>query len=266
MNIEIHDKLDMMIALVAKDCGKDDEEMFDSLDTSSIVLSQRFHRKMLRMIRRYQHAPIVLTFKKSIIRVAIAIMIIMSLSFTTIMAVPMLREAVFGAVIEWYENYLTIRYEPVDEGNNGENDENDKNDADANTNEEPNDEQNSTVDVPETVPPTEIEVVRKPTALPEGTIEDVVVQNKTMVYIDYYLNNELICTFNQALLKDRDKYFDNESAILDTVDIRGKVGTVVQRTSKAEVSVIWCDEQYIYLVYTQKLNVEELVCICRSLE
>ena len=232
MNIEIHDKLDMMIALVAKDCGKDDEEMFDSLDISSVVLSQRFHRKMLRMIRRYQRAPIVLTFKKAIIRVAIAIMIIMSLSFTTIMAVPTLREAVFGAVIEWYENYLTIRYEPVDEGNNGENDENDKNDADANTNEEPNDEQNSTVDVPETVPPTEIEVVRKPTALPEGTIEDVVIQNKTNVCIDYYLNNELTYTYKQVLLDNSNKYIDNETTVLETVDINGNVGTIIQQNKK----------------------------------
>ena len=51
MNTEMNDKLDVLIALSAKDCGNDDVEMFRKLDTSNVSLDKSFYRKKQRSRR-----------------------------------------------------------------------------------------------------------------------------------------------------------------------------------------------------------------------
>ena len=43
MDIRMPDKLDMIIALAAKDCGNDDVELLDNLDVSEVALDKHFH-------------------------------------------------------------------------------------------------------------------------------------------------------------------------------------------------------------------------------
>lgn len=99
MNTEINDKLDVLIALSAKDCGNDDVEIFRSLDTSNVSLERNFYAKQRRTINKYKRRPTVTLLRKCLIRVAVALMALMSVGFLTVMAVPDLREAVFEAVI-----------------------------------------------------------------------------------------------------------------------------------------------------------------------
>ena len=65
MNTEMNDKLDVLIALSAKDCGNDDVEMFRKLDTSNVSLDKSFYRKKQRVINRYRHQPTVTILKKN---------------------------------------------------------------------------------------------------------------------------------------------------------------------------------------------------------
>ncbi len=257
MNIGMTDKLDMMIALVAKDCGNDDVEMFDNLDTSSVVLDKYFYRKRDRIIAKYKHHPAILIFKKGLFRVAVAILIIMSLGFTAVMAITPLREALFETVIEWYEDYLTIRYEPADKEDHT-NKENDSGITDNTETPPAND--------PIVTPPTIIEEVRKPTYLPAGMVEDVLASNKLMVYIDYYLNNEYIFTFTQMLLTEREKLIDNEGAELSIVDINGNEGVVIQYENKTGLSIVWSDGEYVYQLITQSIDLNELMFYCQSVQ
>lgn len=98
MNTEINDKLDVLIALSAKDCGNDDVEMFRSLDKSDVNLGKNFYAKQRRIVNKYERKPTVTLLRKCLIRVAVALMALMSVGFLTVMAVPDLREAVFEAV------------------------------------------------------------------------------------------------------------------------------------------------------------------------
>ena len=255
MNIETNDKLDLMISLVAKDCGNDDVEMLDSLDTYQVVLDKHFYRKRDRIVAKQKHYPAILILKKGLLRIAVALLIIMSLGFTTVMAITPLREALFEAIVEWYEDYLTISFEPTDNGNNS---------IDENDNNITNNDENPTVTEPAVTPPAIIEEIRKPTHLPDGMIEDVVLQNKAMVYIDYYLNDELVYTFNQMLLSERDKYLDNVGVTVTKININGYDGVVFQSSESNGLSVVWTDNQYVYQVITQNNNLEEVIIFCQS--
>ena len=256
MNIEINDKLDLMIFLVAKDCGNDDVEMLDSLDTSEVVLDKHFYRKRDRIVAKQKHYPTILILKKGLLRIAVALLIIMSLGFTTVMAIAPLREALFEVVIEWYEDYLTIRYDPAGEGEN--------NAEDGNGDDVVDNDDDSIPNAPAVTPPATIEEVRKPTYIPEGMIEDTVLQNKAMVYIDYYLNDELLYTFNQMLLSERDKYLDNVGVEVTTININGYEGIVFQSIETNGLSVVWSDNQYVYHVIAQTTDWEEIIIFCQS--
>ena len=252
------DKLDMIIALAAKDCGNDDVELLDNLDVSEVALDKYFHRRKARIVEKHKHYPTMIAFKRGLLRVAIVLMVFMSLGFTTIMAISPMRKAVFEVVIEWYEDYITIRYEPTDK------DVNDASEGDGN--ETKDNDENPPINDPVIIPPTVIEEVRKPTGLPQNVVEDIVMQNKTFVCIDYYEGGELVYTFNQMSLEDRDKYLDNEGAIVETVDINGNSGTVIQHTEFSGISIVWSDGEYIYQMITQSTSLDELIHLCRSVQ
>lgn len=252
------DKLDMMMALAARDCGNDDVELLDDLDVSRVALDKHFHRRKARIVEKHKRYPTMFALKKGILRVAIVLMVIMSLGFTTIMAISPIRKAIFEVVIEWYEDYITIRYEQTDK---------DVNDASGGEgNETKDNDENSPMNDPVIIPPTVIEEVRKPTALPQNVVEDIVIQNTSFVCIDYYEGSELVYTFNQMLLEEGDIYLDNEGVLIETIDINGNSGTVIQHTEFSSISIVWSDGEYIYQMITQSTILDELIHVCRSVQ
>lgn len=158
MNTELNDKLDLIIAWAARDCENDEAEKFKNIDTSGVVLSAGFYARKRRLIGRYKLRPALAVCRKCFVRVAVALMALMSIGFLTVMAIPDVRNAMFDAVVEWYENYVSVRFE-------------------AGCGDEPGG--ISSVD-PDTAPasvtpPTKIEKIMKPTYIPQGAEEDVVI-------------------------------------------------------------------------------------------
>ena len=251
MNANLPDKLDMMIALGAKDCGNDDVDLLDNLDTSSVALGKSFHRKKVRIVEKHKHFSTVLLLKKGVLCMAMVLMIAMSFGFSTIMAIAPMRTAVFEVIIEWHKNYLAIHYTPTDAGSTPESE------ATQTTND-------PTVNTPAVVPPTVIEEVRKPTRLSPKVVEDVIMQNKSFVCIDYYINDEFAYMFCQMPISEAEKYVDNSGVIINTVDINGNEGTVMQYADFSNISILWCDGEYIYQIITESVPLEDLLAVCKS--
>lgn len=263
MNMVINDKLDALISLTAKDCGNDDVETFNNLDTSKVSLDKRFYLKLRQIISKYKRTTVVLTFKKFLVRVAVALMALMSLGFLTIMATPDLREAVFEAVVEWYEDYISIQYNPVGKDTHKNNlaDES----TDVSLTENPGDESEIPV---VSSPPTKIEKVMKPTYIPEGLEEDVVVSNISVVVIDYYHGNDWVGSYQQILFRDNEKLFDNETIIIQSTNVNGYAATIIEYGNKDGQAIIWTDGIYYYQIYlfTEHINEEELISIAESVQ
>lgn len=253
MNSEINDKLDVLIALVAKDCGNDDVEMFQNLDTSNVSLSKRFYARQRRAINRYERKPAITILKKFLIRAAVALMILMSIGFMTVMALPGLRSAVFEAVVEWYENYVAVHFEPSDTYSY----ESDTQTSEPETTEEPLESSTEKVSL------TEIETVKKPTYLPEGAEEDLINNGKSSLIIDYYVGENTIATFSQTLYSNEASFYDNESRAFYEISMNGHTALVFEFESN-DKAVIWTDGVYYYSVYSTLLNVDELIKVASS--
>lgn len=103
MNTELNDKLDLIIAWAARDCENDEAEKFKNIDTSGVVLSAGFYARKRRLIGRYKLRPALAVCRKCFVRVAVVLMALMSIGFLTVMAIPNVRNAMFDAVVEWYE-------------------------------------------------------------------------------------------------------------------------------------------------------------------
>lgn len=99
MNTWTDDKLDMLICLAARNCGNDDVEAFDNTDTSDIKLSHGFYARARWTVSRYRHRTMLKTLHRVSVRIAVALMALMSLCVITVVAIPDLREAVRGAVV-----------------------------------------------------------------------------------------------------------------------------------------------------------------------
>lgn len=252
MNTEINDKLDLMIAYSAKECGSDDVEMFRSLDTTEVSLSKEFYIKKNRTISRYKRKPALAVLRKCLVRAAVALMAVMAFGFLTVMAIPDLREAVFEAVVEWYENYISIRFEP------GESAASESADKASDTNGEPGSEQIA-------VPPTTIEKVMKPTYIPDGAEEDVVISNKTSVMIDYYIGDELCCNFGQYLLKDGGERFDNTAVEVSSTEICGYTASIIKYADNVTKGIAWTDGEYYYHILTETLDMEDIMKMAQSI-
>lgn len=262
MNTEINDKLDVLIALSAKDCGNDDIEIFRSLDTSDINLGKDFYAKQRRTINKYECKTTVTLLRKCLIRVAVALMALMSVGFLTVMAVSDLREAVFEAVVEWYDNYVSIRFEPSGGENNEPTDITSSTSSSTTTSSSGiNGESDSTNTA--ITPPTTIEKVMKPTYIPEGAEEDIVKDSKAGIVIDYYLGDDVILSFIQTLYKDKDKLYDNKASISYDVDVNG-YNAIALEFESGGWAIIWTNGAYYYYVHSAIFDIDELLKVASS--
>ena len=230
--------------------GRFGGELFSSslsLDKSDVNLGKNFYAKQRRIVNKYEREPTVTLLRKCLIRVAVALMALMSVGFLTVMAVPDLREAVFEAVVEWYDNYVSIRFEP----SHGEN----KEPTDTTSSEITGEPGSLNVEI---TPPTIIEKVMKPTYIPKGAEEEVVTNNKFMVIIDYYLGDDLILSFTQTPYNSKDKLFDNKASISREIDVNGYSAVILEFESDGQ-AIIWTDGVYYYYIHSTILDINELM-------
>lgn len=255
-----NEKFDYLIRLALLDCGDKDAEMFRTIDTSNTVVSPRLRNKIHRLIKRKARESAVKKTKLILSRIAIAAMIVLSIMFATMMSISAIREAIWRTIVEWYDNYISIRYEaPEDDGKDNAAIGDSTNQTDVNG--EATTDQTAVVS-----PPTEILEVRKPTYLPEGVVENVVVSSKSMVAIDYYLGEELIYSFNQNILKTNDRYYNNQIAVVSDIMVNEYKAVVVTYEQKPEVYLIWNDGVYSYVLVSITASLEDMIKIAESVK
>jgi len=251
------DKLDYLIGLASVDCGDDDVEMFNNLDTSKVKLDEQFYKIRDRRIRRHKRKPLIKSLQKIAARVAIFVLAVISVSVVTVAAIPSLRETVFHAIVEWYDNYLTIHYElPEIEETESES---------IQTDVENGIETVSDVE-PESTHPTGIKEVKKPSYYQEGLIEDMVLQSRIQVVIDYYLEEQLVYSYKQLILSEDKMYFDSDSAVVSNIDINGFIAYLIEYDDYSNKTIVWTDGDYIYQLTTEVYDLKTLVLVAESIK
>lgn len=240
MNTWTDDKLDMLICLAARECGNDDVEAFDNTDTGDTKLSKGFYARAKRTVSRYRHRTMLKTLHRVSVRIAVALMALMSLCVITVVAIPNLRDAMVGAVVEWYNDCVSVKF-------------------DLDGLEIPDAPTNHNSDAPV------MSNVKKPTRLPDGATERVVVNNKWRFGVDYYSGDKLLCSYEQCPFTDSKTYFDNTGIKISSIDIHGCTASLIEYSGHNAKTIIWTDGQYIYRIMSYELSRGELIDIAESI-
>ena len=241
MGIGINDKLDFLISYAVRDCGEDDVKMFNNLDTSSIALDGIFYKKMERVMNTSKPTSARPRFKRIMVRVAVALMALMSLGFLTVMAAPTLREAFWDVIVEWYDDYIDIRYDKEE------------------------------TDIPDTTviadAPKTIENIMKPTYLPKGMLEEEIICRSSGVIIEYYLDDTLCFTYYQKVLQEHSIIVDNDTTTITEVVIKDNTAKLIEFKDREDMIVVWSDGVYAYCVefFEASISMEEIIEIASSI-
>ena len=244
------DKFDHLIALAATKCIDEDVKIFKDTDVSNVTFDASYYRKRKQTINKCKRRA-TLSFRKTVaVRVAVAVLIIVMSVCLLIGCVPRWRQAIYEAIVKWYDDCFTVRYESP----NGKPQETTyPEESTSNTN-------------LVKVAPTYIEEVRKPRDLPDGVWEDMVTQNRTTISIDYYLNEEYLFSFTQWILKPSDNRLDNEDANIMYIKINGNDATVVEYLNKEERYILWNDGEYSYYIVSTECDLETLIGYAESVK
>ena len=179
------DKLDHLIALAATKCLEEDVKALKDTDVSAVEFDASYYRKRRRNINKYKRRAALRPFGRVASRVAVALLIMLALTGVLIGCVPGWRQAIYEAIVEWYDDHFSVRYE----------------DSEGKVKETSYEEETTaTTEAEIKAVPTQIEQIRKPTNLPDGVWEDLVIENLATINIDYYLNEDYLFSFAQRLL------------------------------------------------------------------
>ncbi len=262
MNASNFDKLDALIMLASKSVIDREAEAF--LQTEITVSpSPEFEKKIKRMIQKDKCKKHYAPFRKGLKVLAIACLIALSLLFTACMSISMIRDAIFNAVSEWYDDFVLIYFKPSEQTQQ------------PTTEPEPAPSQpEETIPPPptETTPPPQtvtqptphktIEYVNAPTKIPHGyTVMSYV--EKRSHYQEYYTENgDFAFFFNQNPRKDQLKV-DTPDAEIIPLKI-GEFDALLVIGMQGDLSVVWSDEYYSYMINEFYGTQEELLEIANS--
>lgn len=111
MRIE-NNRVDFYIGMAVDDSYQSVSDWYQNLDASNVVISKRLDRMVHRTIRRNQF----LEQNKRVLcvarRVAVYVMMVMSLLLALILSVAAFRNALWTAAVEWFDDHISIRFEP----------------------------------------------------------------------------------------------------------------------------------------------------------
>lgn len=244
------DKFDHLIALAAMQCAEEEAQKFNELDVSEAVFDESYYAKKAKIIKRCKRTPSFKLTKTIVIRIAAAIMIMLAMVCLLIGCVPRLRQAIYAAIVEWYDDYFAVRYE----------------DPDGKGKETLYEEESITeIEFAEEAPEY-IKNVHKPSNLPEGSWEDVIVESATRIIVDYYCGDEYLFSFTQGVLNSSENYVDNEEVDVKYISINGNDATVVESKNKKEIYLFWNDFEYSYYIFSTECDIDTLKQYAQSVE
>lgn len=212
--INRYDKLDCMLFAAAVDFYKEEVERFENLDVSDVPETQRYIRKRNRMIAKQRRKPAFVSLRRFARSVAVVLVVIFALGFITIMSVSAFRNAVIDVIVDWFDDYVQVEFEEDDPDENAE---------------------------------VVIEDLKRITALPEGTVEEVSMDYNKVWMTKYCLDGERICTLRQEVYRKNTAFVDNVETKVEYVDINGEKGCFFI-DENCVIRLYWNDGKYVYLL------------------
>lgn len=220
---------------------------FMSLDVSGIKDNPRIKNRILNRAKNKRSASWVSTLRIA----AVACLIIISMVFTACMCIPEVRESMWNAFVEWYDDHISVHFK-----------QNDDTIGDVT-------EEKVSSDMQE--PPSSIEDNVVATYLPEGYYSEVSETSSMFTHILCYdAGGNMMFRLVQTVLSDADEddiLLDNENDPITTMYVNGNEGILVEYPDVPGLYyLVWQDESYQYSLYGSFTSVSELMKIAEGIK
>lgn len=232
------DDLDLCLYVAAPYAGSHEMEEFEeahhSADSAQSAVSKRREKRMFRKIQRSiryaeNHANYHPVWEMAK-RVSVIVLLILSVSFFGALQVEAVRQEIYHAVVEWFDEKLGIQFASVAE------------------------------DVP-----TQILDYKEP--MMDTTYTQYVIRKDTTGFLVEYENADSLVTYTQKPRNDYASLLSNADTQVEDIEVQGRFGIKVTYTIEETTmtNIIWKDEQYAYSV-SGNLTYAELFVIAESVQ
>ena len=234
MNECSFDRLDALIALSSRSLIDDEAEKFLELEPYQDI-SEKARRKAMQIIKRAERKKRSHPAFHALKIAAIACLICISLLFTACVSIPEVREAMWEAVVEWYDEYIAVRFRG-----------------------------NSSRSGASSRAPASIEEVNLPKYMPDG-YTTTAFRSKTLFSAEYYdSDGNYAFTYIQGTQEREILQIDTPKAPPKNVDINGNEGILV--IEDGIMAVVWQDSRYMYVIHGVFETQEDILKVCRSVK
>lgn len=235
----------LIIASLYRNVSRD-AEVFMNLDVSGIQDNQHIKSRVLSRAKNKQKASWI-----SVLRIAaVACLIVSTVLFVACICIPEVRESMYSAFVDWYEDYMSVHFKQ-----NGEKESEGK-------------DRESSAGIQK--PPSIIEKRAVATYLPEGYYaKDNEVS--TLFTDTFYYDEEGNMKFKlmQTILGEIDQddlMADNEDDPVKTSYIHGYEGLLVEYSVLPGLYyLVWQDNLYQYSLYGMFDSIDELMKIAEGI-
>lgn len=240
MKCEKPDQYDYLIALSALEASDDDVKAFTALDDSEVVLSDRTTEAIEKMIRKesvYRRSGFK-RFGKILSRVAVIALVMISVTLSVLMGISArenaLRDSTWEIVITTdAEGKVHAGFAPK-EGKY----------------------------VKEV--PVIIEDERKPTIFLEGTAEVLAYAYDIAIRYDYCADGNVYASFRQYILDESVVTLEYKNTQLTKTAVGNHLGFVIRGST--QTILFWNDGEYVYLLQSESLDLQELIRMAESVK
>lgn len=253
------DKLDQVLALYAEQYVKEEAAYFLSLDISGIEYNEEIKRRMLRYAfkrSRYER-------KRYAVKVIlVACLVAMSVAFTACVSIPKIREAIWGAVIEWYDDYISVKFKEITEQTV-------ETTKLTETSEDPSSaeisdgtETSATTEVAVT-PPKTIEQKAYIANLPEGYYTEEATMTSKYCTTNFYDSDHTLCFYlAQSILDFTHNRYDVEDGKVVELEINNHSAILLEDSEEiGTYTLLWTDGKYGYTLYGNFKSLHDLLQI-----
>ena len=253
-----NDRLDYLIGLAMLDYAADEVAEFDAIDDTGVTIDESLDKRIYRLIGKKERELKARKIRKISFRVAVAAMLVMSVMLLSMLLISGVREAIWNAIVKWYDDYLAVVFvsdETDMSAQMGEQKSDEKVNGQTPGSEEINDVQAAL--------PTQILEYRKPRVL--DVYGEVELEKHVSYYtVDYYIGEDWIFVYWQNLYDKEEQIFDNMETEVKKVSI-GIHGGVVLTKEEGQNTITWTDGEYLYTI-TGYLTESQLIEIAKTVE
>lgn len=259
---------ELLLYAAAEECIEQEAEEFLAIDTSEVEGKLTKEKQLAKRIRYYKkqackNSGVVRRYPmKTIIKAAIAAVLCGALlSLAACMSIKEVRTALFKTVVKWYDQYISISFERVD----------DPADTTGTTPEqtEPTAEPETEPPVVSTItPPTTIEAKAYASYLPDTYSCTVDGESERYYMVSYYdMNEEWKFALTQTIIETGNHYEDSENKNIEKIQVNAHEAILIKDENTSNFyQLIWQDSYYEYTINGFFSSVDELIDIAEGIK